>query len=195
MSLLEVVVVLAVFAALTSVVAPIAARQVERDLEVDTRRQLLEIYWGLLGDPALGTFGFVGDIGDLPDALADLITKPAALAVYTTTTIGNIGAGWRGPYVDRGVFSGDEFRDGWGQAFEYGGKTGAGGGRTARGQTRSAGADGVMGTADDLVFPLGAVVTTGTLLATVHVVEGGKEPPLQQYVPNPTDTEVLVYRR
>ena len=97
MSLLEVVVVLAVLAALASVVAPIAARQVERDLVVDTLRQLREIYLGLLGDPDRGTFGFVGDIGDLPDALADLLTKPASLPVYTTTTIGNIGAGWRGP--------------------------------------------------------------------------------------------------
>ena len=193
-SLFEVVVAVAVIAALVSFVAPIAARQVERDLEGDTRQQLVEIYHGLLGDPVSGTFGFVGDIGDLPAALADLIAKPVALPVYTTSTIGNVGAGWRGPYVDRGLFPGDEFKDAWGQPLEYGGLTGTGGGRTGRGQTRSAGADGVMGTSDDLVFPLAAVVTDGTLLATVYVIEAGKEPPTQQFVPNPTDSEVVVYR-
>src|SRR5262249_23346313 len=41
-----------------------------------------------VGDPGLNTFGYLGDVGDYPSDLMDLVARPASNP-----------AGWNGPYI------------------------------------------------------------------------------------------------
>lgn len=44
------------------------------------------VYFAIVGEPSKGRFGYLGDVGDYPSSLADLITDPGL-------------PGWRGPYI------------------------------------------------------------------------------------------------
>ncbi|MBM3819148.1 MAG: hypothetical protein FJW14_09070 [Acidimicrobiia bacterium] len=148
-----------------------------------TTERLTAIATGVYGDVVKGTFGYVGDVGDVPEALTDLVRQPPSVPVYTNDHTANVGMGWWGPYVNRGLFPRDTFTDEWGQALEWGGRRGTADGRTGRGQVRSGGPDGVLGTRDDIVAPADPVETSGTLLLTVWVNRS----------PNPEGVEVTVY--
>ncbi len=94
----------------------------------DTRARLLAIRRAMVGDPAQteagarSSFGYLGEVGALPDAgqgLAALWARPAGVAAYAMNAAARIGLGWNGPYLnalDSGV---DYSRDGWGNAFAY----------------------------------------------------------------------------
>ncbi len=148
-----------------------------------TTERMAAITAGVFGDAVRGTYGYVGDVGDVPDSLLDLVIKPAAIPLYTNDHTANVGMGWWGPYVNRGLFAGDRFSDECGHALEWGGRLGIAGGRTRRGQVRSGGPDGELGTGDDIVSPADPVETSGTLLLTVWVNRS----------PNPEGVEVKVY--
>ncbi|MBD3258355.1 prepilin-type N-terminal cleavage/methylation domain-containing protein [candidate division GN15 bacterium] len=54
-------------------------------------------------------FGYVGDIGMLPDSLQDLLVNPG----FET---------WNGPYIGRGFAADDFLKDGWGVEYQYTGR-------------------------------------------------------------------------
>ncbi len=67
--MVEVLVVLAIVALLAGVFAPAAYRQFNRQRLDSTRNELEAIIEGLIGNPDRGDFGFVGDLGSLPEEL------------------------------------------------------------------------------------------------------------------------------
>lgn len=135
----------------------------------DTQQQLLALATAIRGDTANGNFGYLGDMGVLPNLLADLIVLPApsgtcpftvtSVPTYSTVSQYGVGHGWNGPYVNRSLFfqlgSGDTvFKDQWGTAFTYQVFTPSMDSSLPTGQKyaliTSLGPDGVFGTADDL---------------------------------------------
>lgn len=78
----------------------------------DTTRQkaagelLKDVYDGIVGDPGDGTFGYLGDVGDYPASLMDLINDPGI-------------TGWNGPYIHTASVSDGMMYDAYGSPLEY----------------------------------------------------------------------------
>lgn len=179
-TLLEVIVVLAILAALVGGLVPLVFQSLERQRTDATRRQLRSLKDGILGGRATGggggaapagqdragTFGFAGDVGALPDSLEQLFRRDA-LPAFQMDPDWRLGAGWRGPYVaagDAGVAS--ALRDAFGRRIDYSTADVTVGGEAWDGFLRSAGPDGraepvtATGT-DDIVVPLRSSETAG----------------------------------
>ncbi len=148
-----------------AVIAPALAGMTRRSNEGSVQQQEKTLNAAIFGDPANGRFGFVGDVGRLPTSLSELVSRGSLPAFHTTDGgtphVGNIGYGWNGPYLGGFFSDADIVTDPWGQAFSY-----SGSGGTA-GQVTSGGADGTVGTSDDITFPIHAPATTGTVFITV----------------------------
>lgn len=170
MTLLELVVVVAVLAILASAVTPAIVQRI-LDARIDgTRTEMKALYEAMVGG-APKSYGFVGDMGRLPTSFTELV-QGTGLPAYTTQTVRNVGIGWNGPYINVGDQPGDYLNDAFGRPY-----TGA-----ASGQVRSAGADGVAGNSDDLVYPPNAPVITGRVTVT-----------LKEQVGNATFTDPTTY--
>lgn len=162
-TLLEVIVVLAVLAILAAAATPAVVQQIGEARIQATRSEAQALYKAMVGDPSGEAFGFVGDIGRLPNTYQELASI-GGLPAYTTATIREVGMGWRGPYVNMGASASDYLTDAYGRAY-----TGA-----STGQVRSAGLDGVSGNTDDIVYPPSAPTVTGALTVTVKELQGQK---------------------
>ena len=119
-TLLELLVVLMIL----SIVLTAAVRTwdvtLERGRAETTARKLSQLVQAIIGDPDYivaghrADFGFVGDMGRLPDSLRELVFAPAVTPPESSR--------WRGPYL-RSTFneSPDGFQiDGWGDTIVYG---------------------------------------------------------------------------
>jgi len=162
-SLLEVVVTIAVLTAATAFVMPTLAGMTEVDNERSTRQQAERIWDAIYGDPADGEFGYLGDMGRLPTTLTELVEQGSQIAFHTadggTEHIGAIGTGWRGPYLRDFFSTSDLLTDAWGRPFTF-----------SNGQVTSGGPDGQTSTTgDNIVFPVHAPPTTGTVFVSVLV--------------------------
>ncbi|MFQ5827572.1 MAG: prepilin-type N-terminal cleavage/methylation domain-containing protein [Candidatus Methylomirabilia bacterium] len=159
-TLIEVVIVLAVLAAVIGLMAPNLFGLVEADRERETQEKAEEIFRAIFGNPAQGEFGYLGDMGRLPTSLSELVEQGNQLAFHTADGgiehVGKLGTGWRGPYLKSFFSTADLFLDSWGRPFDF-----------QNGQIISLGPDGVSGTTDDIVFPLHAPPTTGRLFVSV----------------------------
>jgi general secretion pathway protein G len=162
-TLLELIVVIAVIGLLSAAVAPALIQRVLDQRVESTRQEAQTLYEAMVGAPSENRFGFLGDIGRLPNSLQELVA-PGALPSYNTDTTRGIGMGWRGPYVNAGASTNDYLTDAFGRSY-----TGI-----ATGQIRSAGADGVANTADDIVYPPRLPVLPGTVTVTVKTTTSGK---------------------
>jgi prepilin-type N-terminal cleavage/methylation domain-containing protein len=160
-TLIELVVVLAVIGILAASVAPAVVQRVVDARMSATAAEAQALHEAIVGDRAQSRFGFVGDMGRFPNSFQELVQR-GSLPAYTINTTRSIGMGWRGPYVNIGTSQNDYLLDGFGRAY-----TGA-----SSGQVRSAGADGVMNTADDIVYPPQAPVVTGNVTVTVKGLSG-----------------------
>jgi general secretion pathway protein G len=158
-TLLELIVVVALIAVLVAAVSPSIFQRIADDRVTDTQVEARALYEAIVGDPARNQFGFVGDIGRLPNSFQELVER-GSLPSYTTNTVREVGMGWRGPYVNIGTSPDDYLTDGFGQPY-----TGA-----ATGQVRSAGPDGISGNADDIVYPPAPPVVSGTVNVTVKTI-------------------------
>lgn len=168
-SLLEIAVVLAIVAVAMVMIMPALAGLTRNTNEQAAAQQLRNIHRAIFGSPAEGEFGFVGDMGRLPNTLSELLTQGTMVGFHTadggTAHAGEVGYGWNGPYL-RSVFSSaDLTTDPWGQSLSY---TATG---STAGQIISAGADGQVGTGDDIRFPASAPPVTGTVFVTVAANE------------------------
>lgn len=118
-----------------------------------TKKEMRLIHHALVGDSRAGNFGFLGDLGELPARLEHLVVS-GGYPVYTTSGhVHGVGMGWAGPYLSKSPQ--DVRLDEFGRAYAFD--------RDGAGQLRSAGADGLFSTRDDIVFPPAATISQGSL--------------------------------
>src|SRR3989338_6498517 len=149
-----------------------------------TLKDMQNLNHAIVGNPDLveggvrNSFGYVWDMGALPNSLTDLILQGGQPGWTADTGFGGgtnlgTGAGWRGPYVeDKQDDSGNYLAllDGWGRPYQYP--------LPGPGQITSYGADGVAGGTGfdaDIVVSVGTVVT-GTVSGRVSNPHGGPIP-------------------
>ncbi len=173
-TLIEVIVVIAVLSILASMAVPLAAKVIDQSRTEATRKQMEEIHKLIVGDPALGTAGYVGDMGRLPQSPPAqplrLLNEQLGQRNPTLQLLG-VRMGWWGPYVNSG-FSQQAYRnDAWGTPYAYG--------NPGAGQITSYGPDHNPGGGDDITYPPNPAVIDGKLLVNLYVWDG------TAYVPNP----------
>ena len=163
-TLLELVVIIAVLGILAAAVTPTVMNEIMDTRVSATRSEAQGLYEAMVGAPnSEGTrFGFVGDIGRLPNSLAELATQ-SGLPSFATGNIRSIGMGWRGPYINSGTSANDYQRDAFGRLYVLN-----------SGQVRSYGPDGIANNTDDIVYPPSAPAVTGTVAITMKTISGGK---------------------
>lgn len=167
-SLIEILVVLALISILAGAVAPMMLRDVARQHERQTLSDIRRLVHGMRGDPALGTFGYVADVGRLPTALEDL-NQLAGLPAYAWSSTDGVGYGWSGPYAPEIRDQNGSFVDAWSTPYRY----------TGTAQIESAGRDRTFGTGDDLRYPANPAATQGDLAVTVVGLPSGGGVPEQ----------------
>src|SRR2546423_12260964 len=74
--------ILVLIAGIFGALAPVDTKGAAGDMD-----ELQSIYQGIVGDPQTDTFGYLGDVGDYPAKLSDLISPSPRPA------------GWNGPYL------------------------------------------------------------------------------------------------
>ncbi len=164
-TLVEAIVVIAILLILGGLLTPIVSNQLtNKKIEV-TEEKLKKIKKAIIGDPSVvqfgqrTDFGYVGDMGNVPASLVNLIvqgTQPS-WTFYTdwgTYTDVLLGAGWRGPYLDPTQYPDGRYEsllDGWGRDFVYESP-----GENIARRIRSYGPDGVSGTCgnDDICIDI-----------------------------------------
>ncbi len=179
-SLIEVVVVIAVLSILASMAVPLAAKVIDQSRTEATRKQMEEMHKLIVGDPALGTSGYVGDMGRLPQnppppappqpllMLNTQYTQPKPAPNATTPTFLGVRMGWWGTYVNSGFSKGAYLKDAWGTDYVY--NSPGPGQITSRGPDRLP--DSPPGSGDDITYPPGPVSINGKLIVNLYVWNG-----------------------
>lgn len=85
--MMEAAVALFIVAILASLLVPLASSLMNSSRGTQDYSELQTIYTAIVGNPQLGTYGYLGDVGDYPTTLTDLITP-------------SVTTGWNGPYVN-----------------------------------------------------------------------------------------------
>ena len=181
-TLIEVIVVIAVISILAAMAVPYAVRILDQSREDVTKKQMVEIHRAIMGDPAVPTAGYLGDMGRLP-VVPPTVASPTDLNTQggqPAVSYGMLGVkyGWSGPYVNVGFSTGANLVDGWGMNLGYN--------NPGAGQIRSAGPDRVLGNADDIIYPSSAVVPSGGLLVNLYVWNTNST----KYIQNPKLNQV-----
>ena len=168
-TLIEVIVILAVISILAAMAIPTALRIFQVTATNTTTTEMQNLKNAMIGDLTKSQsgvrtdFGYLGDVGCLPTALGDLITKPAAVSAYAPPGAAQISAGWNGPYIT-GVATADITNDQWGNGYTYTPSACANPLAAPLTATfKSAGPDGVAGNSDDIDFSPIAAETTSTV--------------------------------
>src|SRR5437773_3846805 len=86
-----------------TVLAEYSIRDAQR--KADSPR-LATVYRAIVGDSSTDTFGYLGDVGDYPTTLRDLVESPGV-------------TGWNGPYLSKDFLSGSTVNDSFGSPMEY----------------------------------------------------------------------------
>lgn len=142
-TLIEVIVTMAIISILAGIIVPISYRVWEASETSLTLERMATIKKAMLGDPDLyqqglrAGYGFVGDNGELPASLDDLLTDQGTYP------------DWAGPYLGTNVDPRYFAEDAWGEPFIYTVTSDALGRRVAA-TLVSKGLDRVAGTSDDL---------------------------------------------
>lgn len=148
-------------------------RGVETAREYETMQEMNRLKDAITGT-SIENFGFIGDMGRLPNSLSELNTQGTLTAFHTTDGatphFGNMGMGWRGHYYKHGKTTDDYLKDAWGRQYVYTitGTVTSGGGVTLNQRTAqiiSSGSDGAYPSADDLYAE--PIVEKSTLIIRV----------------------------
>ncbi|MGH7828671.1 MAG: prepilin-type N-terminal cleavage/methylation domain-containing protein, partial [Candidatus Binatia bacterium] len=186
-TLIEVIVILAVLSILVGIAVPAALRIFEVTAEEATRDEMGNIKRAILGDARKlqsffrSDFGYLGDIGCLPDDLRRILFNPPptppvipALPTWTFDTTQQTGAGWKGPYIT-GATIGQEVeeftRDQWGNDYTYT-VTGGPCPPTPMTATLTSGGADLTSAADDITLTIEANETTATVRGSVKDTAG-----------------------
>src|SRR3972149_11844022 len=153
LTLIEVIVILAVLVILVALLVPSTVQILtgaRRNVTLDEMENLKK---AMIGEPDPKTpgrrsnFAYLGDMGNLPATLDDLVTQGAQPAHAFNSSKG-VGAGWRGPYITLGPGSDAASHrvDAFGNDYTYSGTDYVNGqGQTVDAKVVSLGADGVAG--------------------------------------------------
>ncbi len=133
LTLLELVVVLAILAALSTVAVQSLAQSMDQTRFEITQRLLADIRTACVGDTASSTNsadsirGFVADVGRMPTTLDELLINGNNLPPFAVAPASASGQphddvlaprGWRGPYVKLPIGA-TSLRDGWGRPLSF----------------------------------------------------------------------------
>lgn len=155
-SLIEIIVAVAILALLAGATAPLVVRNMTAARRAETTERLRRLVDGMIGDASAGRYGYLGDMGNLPPTLGDLLLRGVQPA-FAISPYG-YGVGWSGPYVQQTQALADLTQDAWGVPLQY---------AASAARVTSAGEDHLLGTADDLIYPASAPPTTGALAVSV----------------------------
>jgi len=153
LSLIEVIVILAVLVILIALLVPSTVQILSGARRNVTLDEMENLKKAMIGDPDLKTsgvrssFAYLGDMGNLPSTLDDLMTQGAQPA-YAFDSSKGVGAGWRGPYITLGPGSDAASHrvDAFGNDYTYSGTNYVNGqGQTVDAKLVTLGADGVAG--------------------------------------------------
>lgn len=103
-TLLEVVLVLAILAVIAAALTPFLAQFLQSTTEGQSRGELQTIYRAIIGDQTT-SFGFVGDVGDYPASLLDLVVSSGL-------------PGWNGPYLNGLIVENSRLLDQYNRPYE-----------------------------------------------------------------------------
>ena len=108
---------LAIVIVIIGIIAAVATQKMSSSIETaqyeQTKQEMDQLAYAMIGNPAVyssGTrtdFGYVGDVGDLPDSLGALAVNPGG---YST---------WDGPYMGTGYNEDDFKKDAWGAEYTF----------------------------------------------------------------------------
>lgn len=133
LTLIEVLMTLVLLSILSFASIELVGNALEESRYEQTLQKMERIKIALIGDPSIrenGTrtsFGYVGDVGQLPDftqGLEALVTRPSAAPTaevppYEMDNDARFGAGWNGPYLFSALGSVDTLLDAWGNEIFY----------------------------------------------------------------------------
>ena len=117
-TLIEMIIVLAILSVIVGMLAPMAFQLFSSERASALEQELQQIYSAIVGDPAKGIYGYVGDVGNYPASLIDLVQRPVVN--------GQPIAGWKGPYVQNARIENGVWLDPFGRPYEYYGVNGSG---------------------------------------------------------------------
>lgn len=203
---LELMVVLISLVAVISIAVPVFLSRFPLSRNTVTQKRLEAIKEAItgsrfkMGNRAQTTFGFVGDLGVLPDALTDPawplvdLLENRGNKYPASATSNNVTSGWRGPYlsIPQGGNPYLSIIDAWGRVIRINTVSGVdpANGRTRLRELRSDGQDPAVGaTADDLTLLIYAdevsnFVNGDFLNAVTHAVLTGYSGTLRIWYPN-----------
>ncbi len=98
-ALIEVIIIVAVIGILAGILSPLLYKSSEANKTKIVKRELEKIYRACIGDMQ-NNFGYLGDMGKLPDSLTDLYIQGSQPSPTEHPAGSGIFAGWKGPYTD-----------------------------------------------------------------------------------------------
>lgn len=160
-TLLHFIVFLAVAALLAGLGVPLISQLLEIQRTSETEGQLDDLKRAVVGDPEItrrgvrNSFGFVGDMGGVPDSLPQLAHR-TGLPAFQVFGANRLAAGWRGPYTILEVEQDTVTTrvDAFGRPLVYRTRDTTVSGEVWNAELRSAGEDGTPDTDDDVVVPI-----------------------------------------
>ena len=125
-TLIETVTTLAVVSLVAVSLVSVSSYLLTRQQIDTTGENLYQFRRAISGNPVIvinearTSFGYLGDMGKLPESLDDLWVK-GTQPPFIFNTAKKAGAGWNGPYLDVGAVQHASMllRDGWGNALSY----------------------------------------------------------------------------
>src|SRR5437667_10779865 len=105
-SLLEAAICITIIALLAGTLIPLATKLVDTQRANAESDELQAAYKAIVGDPNAKTFGYLGDVGDYPSQLLDLVQSPGL-------------TGWNGPYINAARIDSGIVYDPFGGKLEY----------------------------------------------------------------------------
>jgi prepilin-type N-terminal cleavage/methylation domain-containing protein len=105
-TLVELAVVLVVIAILGALLAPLLAGLTDIDRSSGTNIALKTVYQAIVGNPDTGNYGYLGDVGEYPATLTDLVRSRGL-------------EGWNGPYLTDVHVENDMLLDSFGSPIDY----------------------------------------------------------------------------